>query len=128
MKVLTSLRRSIGIIVSVGLVIAIILVVRKRDFCGSTPEKHPLANTPWEIITEDYSCGVISQWAEVVGFNKLTGERVKILSFRFVEEFHVSQNERKIILTASDATSVTRHNAMLGPFEVRYRFGSGELQ
>ena len=96
--------------------------------CGSNPERYPLANSPWEIITEDYSCGVSSQWAEVVGFNNLTGERVKLLSFGFVEEFQISQHEKTIILNASDETSVTRHNAMLGPFEVRYRFGSGKLQ
>ena len=63
-----------------------------------------------------------------MGFNKLTGEKVKLLSFGFVEEFHVSHDERTMILIASDETSVTRHNAMLGPFEVRYRFGSGGLQ
>src|ERR1700722_1579522 len=74
--------------------------------CGTKPDAHQIANSPWAVTSEEYSCGVSSGWTEVRAVNEETKVRIKLLSFDEIEEFAVHPTPHGIELIASNLAHV----------------------
>jgi hypothetical protein len=90
--------------------------------CGTGPIEHVVPRSSWVVITEEYSCGVSSDWTEVRAVHVKTNTRLKLMSFDDIEEFSVRPTPRGIDLAASDIASVVCYRSDVDGFRVTYSF------
>ena len=119
---------AIATIAAVGAAIVLLFAFLTGRFpftemrCGTGPLSYKIAGTPWVIITEEYSCGVSSQWTEVRASNQETNEQTMLLLFDDIEEFSFRKTPLGVKLTASDIANVVCYRSKLGASKVTYDF------
>jgi len=94
-------------------------------FCGTRPIEHPIPNSAWIVITEEFSCGVSSQWTEVTARNRLTGARSKLANFSDIEEFKIQFTPSDIFVLASEPAQITEFKNQLDGKRIHYAFAQG---
>jgi hypothetical protein len=90
--------------------------------CGTGPVEIKTSNPHWVVVTEQYSCGVSSDWTEVRARNLMTGVSLKLMSFDDIEEFATRQNPGGFELVASDLANVACYRSEVDGLRVTYSF------
>ncbi len=91
-------------------------------FCGTRPIEHPVPNSAWVLITEEFSCGVSSQWTEVSARNLQTGEKAKLASYGAIKEFKILFAGDQAILSGSNPAPITQYRNQIGRTKLRFTF------